>query len=249
MRPFSSTSIVRGKAEGAELQVGSAESVSHDKPNSDAERRWPRWLRVGFWFCTVIAVAVVLRRLFALQAPSQSGPPQLVALDTAFRSHAALTLAHILPALVFVLLTPFVFSARFREAAWPERLIFPLGFVVGGTAYAMSGYAIGGWIERSAVLLFNTLFLYSLARALWYARKSNELLKLHWLVRAVGILLGIATTRPVMGVFFATSPLTHLEPGQFFGIAFWIGFSINTVVVELWLRSRSGQSRLAGMVA
>jgi hypothetical protein len=52
-----------------------------------------------------------------------------------------------------------------------------------------------------------------------------------------------------MGVFFATSPLTHLEPGQFFGIAFWIGFSINTVVVELWLRSRSGQSRLAGMVA
>ena len=247
MRPFSSTSIL--KAEEAELQVGSGESVSHDMWNSDAQRRWPRWLRVGFWFCTVIAVAVVLRRLFALEAPSRSGPPQLVALDAAFRSHAALTLAHILTALAFVLLAPFVFIERFRDAAWPERLIFPLGFVVGATAYAMTGYAIGGWIESSAVLLFNTLFLYSLARALGYARKSNELLKLRWLVRAVGILLGIATTRPVMGVFFATSPLTHLEPGQFFGIAFWIGFSINTVVVELWLRSRSGQSRLAGMVA
>ena len=246
MRPFSSTSIP--KAEGAELQVGSSGTVSHDMRNSDAERRWPRWLHVGFWFCTVIAVAVVLRRLFALEAPSQSGPPQLVALDLAFRSHAALTLAHILPALAFVLLTPFVFIERFRDAAWLERLIFPLGFVVGGTAYAMMGYAIGGWIERSAVLLFNTLFLYSLARALWYARKSNELLKLRWLVRAVGILLGIATTRPVMGVFFATSPLTHLEPGQFFGIAFWIGFSINTVVIELWLRSPSGQSRVASMV-
>jgi hypothetical protein len=104
-------------------------------------------------------------------------------------------------------------------------------------------------VERSAVLFFNTLFLYSLARAVWYAGKSNELLKSRWLVRAVGILLGIATTRPVMGVFFATSRLTHLEPRQFFGIAFWIGFAINTVVVELWLRSRSGQSRLAGMVA
>jgi hypothetical protein len=78
---------------------------------------------------------------------------------------------------------------------------------------------------------------------------DNELLKLRWLVRAVGILLGIATTRPVMGIFFATSRLTHLEPRQFFGIAFWMGFSINTVVVELWLRSRSGQSRLASMVA
>jgi len=214
----------------------------------EAERPWPRWLQMGFWLCTVIAVAVVLRRLFALAVPSQSGPPQLLALDAAFRSHAALTLAHVLPALAFVLVTPFVFMRRFRHAAWPERLIYPLGFVVGGTAYAMTRYAIGGWVERSAVLFFNTLFLYSLARSFWYARQHEELPKLTWLVRAVGILLGIATTRPVMGVFFATSPLTHLEPGQFFGVAFWIGFSINTVAVELWLRSRSGQSRLAGMV-
>jgi hypothetical protein len=58
------------------------------------------------------------------------------------------------------------------------------------------------------------------------------------MTRAIGILLGIATTRPVMGVFFATSALTHLQPKQFFGIAFWIGFSINTLVVELWLRRR-----------
>ena len=58
------------------------------------------------------------------------------------------------------------------------------------------------------------------------------------MTRAVGILLGIATTRPVMGVFFATSAFTHLQPKQFFGMAFWIGFSINTLVVELWLRRR-----------
>jgi hypothetical protein len=46
-----------------------------------------------------------------------------------------------------------------------------------------------------------------------------------------------------MGVFFATSRLTHLQPNQFFGIAFWIGFSINTLVVELWLRSKEGQPK------
>jgi len=231
------------------VQVGAAQRVSRDTKRSNTESRWPLALRIGFWICTLIAVAVVLRRLFALELPSQSGSPQLLALDASFRSHAALTLAHILPALAFVVLTPFVFMKRFKHAVWPERLIFPLGFVVGGTAYAMTGYAIGGWVERSAVLFFNTLFLYSLARAVWYAGKNNELLKSRWLVRAVGILLGIATTRPVMGVFFATSHLTHLEPREFFGTAFWIGFAINTVVVELWLRSRSGQSRLAGMVA
>jgi hypothetical protein len=41
-----------------------------------------------------------------------------------------------------------------------------------------------------------------------------------------------------MGVFFATSARTHLGPNQFFGIAFWIGFSINAVVIELWLHSK-----------
>ncbi len=58
-----------------------------------------------------------------------------------------------------------------------------------------------------------------------------------WQLRAIAILLGIATTRPVMGVFFATARLTHLVPQQFFGIAFWIGFSINVLVFELWIRS------------
>jgi hypothetical protein len=205
-------------------------------------RVWPLGLRVGFWICTVIAVAVVIRRLFALAYPPRSAPPQLAALDAVFASHAALTLAHILPALAFVVLTPVVFMRRFAHAVWPERILFLLGAVVGGTAYAMSVYPVGGWVERSAVLIFNTLFLYSLARAFWYGRRGDSVLKLRWLVLAIGILLGIATTRPVMGVFFATSRLTHLEPSQFFGIAFWIGFSINTVVVALWLHSRRGQS-------
>jgi hypothetical protein len=38
--------------------------------------------------------------------------------------------------------------------------------------------------------------------------------------------------------------MTHLTPQQFFGIAFWIGFSINTLVMELWLRTR-GKTVLA----
>jgi hypothetical protein len=67
------------------------------------------------------------------------------------------------------------------------------------------------------------------------------------MTRAIAVLLGIATTRPVMGIFFATSRITHLAPEQFFGIAFWIGFSINTLIVELWLRSREGKSQIERM--
>jgi hypothetical protein len=192
---------------------------------------------VGFWICVVIAVAVVVRRVAVLAYPTQGGQSPTAALDAVFASHAGLTLAHILPAMAFVLLSPFVLLRR-SSAAWAERLFFPLGVWVGVTAYAMSAHPVGGWVERSAVLLFNTLFLFSLVRAYIAMRRGDALEKMRWMLRSVGILLGIATTRPVMGVFFATSRLTHLEPGQFFGVAFWIGFSINTIAVELWLRSR-----------
>jgi hypothetical protein len=198
----------------------------------------PVWLRIGFWICIVIAVAVVIRRVIALEFPARSGPPQMVDLERVFASHSALTLAHILPALAFVIIVPFAVLRRFSRLVWPERWLFPLGVIVGITAYAMSLYSIGGWVERSAVIFYNTLFLFSLGRAWMYKSLVKPLLKRRWLIRAVGILLGIATTRPVMGVFFATSPFTHLRPQQFFGIAFWIGFSINWIIVESWLRIR-----------
>ncbi len=126
-------------------------------------------------------------------------------------------------------LAPLIVFRPGKHPDWIDRIFYPLGTIVGLTAYAMSRYSIGGWTERSAVLLFNTLFLISLARAWVYRSQSDSLHERRWQLRAIAILLGIATTRPVMGVFFATARLTHLLPAQFFGIAFWIGFSINVL--------------------
>jgi hypothetical protein len=203
-------------------------------------------LRFGFWLCIVIAVAVVIRRVLALAFPPNpaSAPPGMAGLDAVFASHAALTLAHILPALAFVLVAPFAVFRKSLTSSWAERLLYPLGLIVGITAYAMSADAVGGWIERSAVLLFDTLFLFSLVRAWLFRRSDNPMQSRRWLLRAIIVLLGIATTRPVMGVFFATSRATHLTPAQFFGIAFWIGFSINALIIELWLRSRYWQAKI-----
>jgi hypothetical protein len=161
----------------------------------------------------------------------------MASLDATFSSHAVLTAMHIIPAAIFVLLSAAVLLRR-NGGEWLEWLFFPFGAATGATAYAMSYWAVGGWVERSAVLVFNTWFLFSLGRAYWFRLRGEPSRKREWMTRAVGILLGIATTRPVMGVFFATSSRTHLGPNQFFGIAFWIGFSINAVVIELWLHSK-----------
>src|SRR5438067_142660 len=159
----------------------------------------------------------------------------MAAIDATFSSHAVLTVMHIVPAAIFVLLAAGVLLRRSRSE-WLERLFFPFGAITGATAYAMSAYPIGGWIELSAVLVFNTWFLVSLGGAWWFHLRGDVPQQREWMTRAVAILLGIATTRPVMGLFFATSARTHLGPNQFFGIAFWIGFGINAVAVELWLR-------------
>jgi hypothetical protein len=199
--------------------------------------RHPLWLLAGFWLCVVIAIAVVVRRLVELIHPSHGRPVQMASLDATFASHAALTVMHIVPAAIFVLASAAILLRR-AGGEWLEQIFFPFGAVTGATAYAMSYWAVGGWVERSAVLVFNTWFLFSLGRAYWFRLSDEPSRKRDWMTRAVGVLLGIATTRPVMGVFFATSSRTHLGPSQFFGIAFWIGFSINASVIELWLRSK-----------
>ena len=214
-------------------------------PAREDSKKAPAWLLSAFWISIAISIAVVVRRLIALAAPGGSAPPQLAQLDNSFASHATLTLAHIIPALLFVLVAPFIVFRRQRPMVVVERAFYLLGAVVGITAYAMSTYSVGGWIERSAVLFFNSLFLFSITRAYVYRQQINVLLERAWQLRALAILLGIATTRPVMGVFFATARLTHLGPAQFFGIAFWIGFSINVTAFELWIRSagrRSGEA-------
>lgn len=197
----------------------------------------PLWLLAGFWLCVVIAIAVVLRRIIELVHPATARPPQMASLDATFASHAVLTAMHIVPAAVFVLLAA-VLLLRRHAPEWMEQLFFPFGAITGITAYAMSLYAVGGWMERSAVLVFNTWFLISLGRAYWLRHRGEIARKRTWMTRAVGILLGIATTRPVMGIFFATSPRTHLSPNRFFGIAFWIGFSLNVIFIEIWLHSK-----------
>jgi len=171
------------------------------------EETFPRWLRVGFWVCVVIALAVAIRRVAALASPSKSAPPQMAALDAVFASYAALTLTHVLFAMAFVLLAPFALSRRFGGRRGVERAFLVLGLAVGATAYGMSIYsAVGGWIERSAVLLFDTIFLFSFLRAYWYGSRNEPLLKRRWLIRSVAVLLGIATTRPVMGEVMLVKP-------------------------------------------
>jgi hypothetical protein len=111
-----------------------------------------------------------------------------------------------------------------------------LGIVTGISALRLSAHPVGGLTEATATILFGCLFLFCLARAWWHIRNRRVELHREWVTRMVAIALGVATTRPIMAVFFATSRLTGLSPEQFFGPAMWLGFTATYVAGETWIR-------------
>jgi hypothetical protein len=204
---------------------------------------------IGFFLLCVIGAAAAVRRIVVLIVPPVvQRVPQLAALDTAFGSRKTLTLWHIVPALLFVILLPVWVSGWARVRPVVHRRVtyalLVLGGITGVTALLLSAHPFGGVNEAAAAILYDGLFLFSLARAWVMLRRRNLTLHRAWMIRAIAVLLGIATTRPVMGVFFATEAVTHLQPQQFFGTAFWIGFSVTYIVGEAYLRSHPAVSSL-----
>jgi uncharacterized membrane protein len=149
-----------------------------------------------------------------------------------------LTLIHILPGGLFLALAPLQFVPGIRERhlqfhRWMGRVLVVSGLIIGITALVMSyKMNIGGLNETAATTLFGILFLICLIKAYRHIRRKEVARHREWMIRAYGVGLGVATTRPIVGMFFAFRRLT---PHEFFGIAFWLGFTITFVAAEAWV--------------
>jgi uncharacterized membrane protein len=206
-------------------------------------------------FLALIGVAIGARRTLNLlpvvvhgyRPPAVSSNPrlaQLTGLDDLFARHPVLTLVHIVPGMLFMILGPLQFSStiRARHLRWHRlsgRVFVICGLVIGISALVMSlGMpAIGGVNQAAATTLFGSFFLFAVCKAYWHIRRREIALHREWMIRAFSIGLAVATIRPIVGVFFATSPLTNLTPREFFGIAFWIGFVLHLIAAEAWIRT------------
>jgi uncharacterized membrane protein len=194
-------------------------------------------------FLALIGVAVAIRRIVQLAAPSPApaGFPDAAALDAGFARHRLLTLVHIIPGMLFMVLGPLQFVRRLRSGwprvhRWTGRVVIASGMIIGGTALVMSPQmAIGGVSETAATTLFAIVFLFALVKAFLYIRRGQVALHREWMIRAFAVGLAVATVRPIVGVFFATRSLTHLTPHDFFGAAFWLGFTVQLMAAEAWI--------------
>jgi uncharacterized membrane protein len=215
-------------------------------------------------FLAVIGCTAVIRRAVKLwpvvahgyRAPLVTSNPrlaQLGALDDLFARYPQLTLIHILPGLLFMVLGPLQFSAGLRARhlrwhRWSGRVFLVCAGLIGVSALVMSlGMpAIGGITQAVATTLFGSFFLFALGKAFWHIRRREIALHREWMIRGFATGLAVAAVRPIIGFFFATSPLTGLTPGEFFGAAFWMGFVVSLTVAEAWIRATRQRKAVTG---
>src|ERR1700724_3294640 len=214
-------------------------------------------------FLALIGTAVAVRRMVKVvpvvlhgyhPPPPASNPvaAQFGALDDLFAHYPRLTLIHIVPGLLFMILGPLQFSSTIRARhlrwhRWSGRVFVRCGAVIGISALVMSfgTPAIGGVNQAAATTLFGLYFLLALSRAFWLIRRREVALHREWMIRAFSIGLAVATIRPIMGIFFATSRFSGLTPHEFFGIAFWIGFVLHLIAAEAWIHLTQSRRQLA----
>jgi uncharacterized membrane protein len=229
--------------------------------------RFRRVLWSAIIFLALIGAAVAIRRIIFLTPILVNGysPPtiapdsraaQFVGLDQVFARHPILTMIHVIPGLLFMVLGPFQFSKSIRARhlqwhRWNGRIFLATGFIIGISALFMSFsmQSIGGVNQAAATVLFGCFFLFALRKAFWHIRRGQVALHRQWMIRAFAIGLAVATIRPIVGIFFATSRFSNLTPAQFFGTAFWIGFVLHLIAAEAWIHATLPQAVKAQLAA
>ena len=204
-----------------------------------------RFLWAAVIFLALVGLAVATRRTVVLLKPAavsaRNNPA--AALDSAFADRRTLTLVHILPGMLFMILGPLQFvhglRAKYPQVhRWSGRIFLSASAVVGITGLTLAfGKTIGGVDEKAAVTLFGSFFLIALAKGLWHTLRREFAQHREWMIRGYAIGLAVAAVRPIMAAFFAVAVLRghRPQPQQFFGTAFWIGFTLQMVAAEIWI--------------
>jgi uncharacterized membrane protein len=208
------------------------------------DKKPPVWLSrtraIVITLLVLIALIVACRRMLTLGGIMKPYVnPKFGPFDNGFAVYPFLTFLHIIPGVLFLVLTPLQFSKKLRGRniqihrvlGW---IVAVCAFIIGITALIMSfNMAIGGAVETAVTLTFALYFLFALFKALYHIKQKQVSIHREWMIRMFAIGLAIATVRPIVGLFFGFS---NLGPHQFFGYAFWIGFLIHAIIAEVYIR-------------
>lgn len=162
--------------------------------------------------------------------------------DGRFASHPLLTLLHILPGGVFLILAVFQFSSRIRNRhirfhRWSGRVLVLAAFVAGLTAlYFGLVLPFGGRSEALPIAVFGCLFLIAISRAFIAIRRHQVFRHREWMIRAFAIAIAISTVRVVGAVLDVALTPAGVPPVEIFVLSLWTGWIVTLGAAELWIR-------------
>src|SRR5256885_2427205 len=176
----------------------------------DTNRGITRVLWVAVILLALIGVAVATRRASVLVKPGAMNARKNPAagLDEHFAKEKTLTLLHVLPGMIFMILGPLQFVKRLRAKhpevhRWSGRIFLTASAVIGVTGLTMAARGtIGGADETAAVFLFGRFFFVAPGKALWHPLDKEVVKHREGMIRGYAGGLAVATNRPVMGGFF-----------------------------------------------
>ena len=163
--------------------------------------------------------------------------------DVRFARHAGPTFAHVISAFIFAVLGPWQFVPGIRARRlwlhrWSGRILVLTGTVAGISGLRLgltTALEFGGFSEAAPILLFAPIFLFSLGKAAFHILRREIAQHREWMLRAFAIGLAAGTDR-IIALLFILSPVVRQSPRDFIGITFWIAFTLNLVVAEVWIR-------------
>jgi len=196
-----------------------------------------KFLWAATWMLTGIGVLMVVRRIGIMTGFGKWLISPRFPFDSGLSNYPALTIVHIIPGLLFILLGPFQFRRVSDSFRRKSRYVFiASSYIIGFSALAMPFIVLplGGINEAVASSFFALYFLISVTQSVRTGHKRKDTLRSEWLLRAYAIGLAIATVRPIMALSFA---FFGMKPQTFLGTAFWLGFSLHAIVAEIWIQT------------
>ena len=204
-----------------------------------------RWTAVAL-LGTITLVSAVVRLM------DMSNGVARFSSDVRYLQNPLATWMHVVPGLIFLIVGPLQFSRTIR-ARW-IRLHRILGrvFIVTGVFLVVISFGIvfmfptiGGVVTAVANFTFGLLLIFALIKAFLHVRRREINLHREWMIRAFAIGLGASTIRLFIVAFVG---IANAQIEEIFGISFWMGFTLNLLVAELWIRHIRAQNKTVGAV-
>ena len=157
-----------------------------------------------------------------------------------FLAHKAITLLHIIPGTLLLVLAPFQFLAGIRNRhigfhRWSGRAL-----VVAAMFLGMSGIFLGAVFPNGsvaaalAIYLFGTLFLLFVIQAILAIRRKDMVRHRVWMIRMFSLGLSAGTIRIVGVTLLVVAPASAVELRA--ALALWLGFALSLAGGEIYLR-------------